>query len=178
MSTWLQAMLQGIEADGWRCEIVGGTLSLLPLRSPAASRYASRLCVALGGWTEEQRLGETLPASGFVLQEEPLTLRAPDLAFVRTERLPVGEDEAGFWHLAPDLAVEIISPSETAQSIEGKVQDYLTAGTRLVWLLFPALRVVVEHRPDGSARRYSDDQSLDGGDVVPGFTLPLAHLFR
>ncbi|MCS6941109.1 MAG: Uma2 family endonuclease, partial [Roseiflexus sp.] len=94
------------------------------------------------------------------------------------ERIPPPENEGGFWALAPDLVVEIISPSETAVQVQAKVQDYLNAGSRLVWLVYPETRTVVEYRADGSMRLYAGSDILDGADVIPGFLYPLERLFR
>ena len=80
--------------------------------------------------------------------------------------------------MAPDLAVEIISPSETAYSVEVTVAEYLGAGVRLVWLVYPETQVVIEYSASWQVRRLTKGDVLDGGAVIPGFTMPLARLFR
>jgi Uma2 family endonuclease len=79
--------------------------------------------------------------------------------------------------MAPDLAVEIVSPSETADEVRAKVRDYLAAGTPLVWTIYPRTREVVVHTADGLARAYSDSDVIEHPDVLPGFTCAVAELF-
>jgi len=102
----------------------------------------------------------------------------PDVAFVSADRIPPPAEESGFWSLAPDIAIEIISPSETANAVQDKVQDYLIAGVRLIWLVYPATKTVVEYQSATRIRQLSIDDSLTGGEVIPGFNYPLKDLFR
>jgi len=148
--------------------------------SPVQGRYASRLNGVLLNYVEEHDLGEVYTAEpGFELQPEPEpVIRAPDVAFVRKDRIPPADQQSGFWPIAPDLAVEIISPSETASQIQDKVQDYLSAGTRLIWLVFPAQKIVTEYQLSGLMRQYGLEDGLDGGEVIPGFRYQLKKLFR
>ena len=82
-----------------------------------------------------------------------------------------------FWNLAPDLAVEVVSPSEKAGDVREKARDYLAAGTRLVWIVYPRTREVVVHTPDGLARAYGADATLEGFGILPGFSCDVADLF-
>lgn len=102
---------------------------------------------------------------------------APDLAFVRGERLPPREQWQGFLRLAPDLAVEILSPNDRAGYVTDKVMAYLDAGTQLVWLVDPRRHLVTVYTADRLARLLRSGESLDGGAVLPGFALPLDELF-
>jgi Uma2 family endonuclease len=106
-----------------------------------------------------------------------LTIRVPDVAFVLKQRLPP-IDQGGFWKLAPDLVIEIISPSETAKSIAEKVSDYLQAGTRLLWLVYPERQEVQEYRLDQPFHIYRIDEELDGREVLPGLRYALRELFK
>ena len=116
--------------------------------------------------------------SGFILRRDPDLVRAPDQAFVSQARLEANPPpERGYWELAPDLAVEIISPEDRAGEIEEKVRDYLQAGVRLVWLLYPLTRRAHVYAADGSVRVILEERELDGEDVLPGFRAPLAELF-
>jgi Uma2 family endonuclease len=117
---------------------------------------------------------------GFVLglPQDPERVRAPDVAFVATDRLPGGQLPQGFIPGAPDLAVEILSPNDDPVEVQQKVRDYLEAGSRLVWVVAPRARTVTVYRPDGSARLVREPGGLEGEDVLPGFALPLAALFR
>ena len=177
---WAIADLYALAGDEHHYELVEGELQMMSPASPNQGRYASRITVALGGYVESHQLGEVYVAEpGFALKPDPKgTVRAPDVAFVTKERIPPAAESSGFWALAPDLAVEIISPSETAYSIDTKVEEYLRAGVRLVWLVYPDAQVVVEYAAGWQMRRLAMGDALDGGDVVPGFTMPLARLFR
>jgi Uma2 family endonuclease len=116
---------------------------------------------------------------GFVLElpHDRDRVRAPDVAFVATARLPDGRLPEGFIRCAPDLAVEVLSPSDNPVDVQQKVRDYLSAGARLVWVVAPAARSATVHRADGSARLLREDDRLDGEDTLPGLLIPLSELF-
>lgn len=162
-----------------RLELSEGVLKIV---SPAGGEHgnlALRIGARLHLFVEEARLGYTTAAeTGYILSTRPDgrdTVRAPDVGFVAAERLPDGLPQ-GFVPCAPDLAVEIVSPNDTADEIHAKVQDFLQAGTRLLWVVYPRTRTVDVHTPQG-AHTLTLTDTLDGGDVLPGFTLPLRELF-
>lgn len=138
---------------------------------------AVRVAVRLQLWTERGGSGYVGVESGFILSRNPDTVRAPDVYYVRAERIPAQGVPKGFWQIAPDLAVEIVSPSETADEVRDKVRDYLQAGTPLVWLVYARNKEVVVHTPDGIARTYSGGATLEDPTVLPDFTCPVADLF-
>lgn len=117
---------------------------------------------------------------GFVLRlsGDPERVRAPDVAFVSAGRLPGGRLPEGFLEGAPDLAVEVLSPSDDPVDVQQKVRDYLEAGARLVWVVAPRARAVTVYRADGSARLLREGEALEGEDVLPGLHIPLAELFE
>ena len=175
---WTAEDLLALADDENRYELVRGKLIMMPPASPRLGKFASRLDRALGIYVEEQELGEIYTADpGFELESDPQTIRAPDVAFGRQERIPPAGEPEGFWAIAPDLVIEIVSPTETAQMTHEKVADYLRAGTRLPWLIYPASQEAMEYRPPMEARRLTVEDDLDGGDVVPGFCYPLKKLF-
>lgn len=147
--------------------------------SPTHGRFAARLLVALGAYVTEHDLGEVYTAEpGFQLQPEPeAVVRCPDAAFISKDRIPAKEDEKGFWPIAPDLAIEIISPSESASEIREKLDDYLAAGVRLIWVVYPSTETVEAIRGK-EIKRLGKSDLLEGGDVVPGFSYRLSSLFR
>lgn len=149
--------------------------------SPTGFKHGTivaRLTVALGQYVEEHDLGEVTGAeSGFKLASNPDTVRAPDVGFVRRERIPAGDLTEKFWPGAPDLAVEVISPNDNLNDVDEKVADYLDAGVRLVWLVNPKMRTVTEHQPNSEPRTLSESDTLDGADVVKGFQYSVAKLF-
>ena len=130
------------------------------------------------GFVRRHGLGKVYNAdTGFVLFEEPPTVRAPDVAFVSRSRLPSPEESVSFGRLAPDLAVEVLSPSNTATAILDKVEDYLEAGTRLVWVVEPHRRSVTVYRSRNEIRLLGQGDELDGYDVLPGFSLQISEVF-
>ncbi len=144
---WTAEDLLALADDENRYELVQGELIMMTPASTRHGKFASRLDRALGGCVEEYGLGEVYTAEpGFELEAELLTIRAPDVAFVRRDRIPPEGEPEWFWAIAPDLVIEIISPSETAQGIHEKVADYLRAGTRLLWLVYPASQTAMEYR--------------------------------
>jgi Uma2 family endonuclease len=127
-------------------------------------------------FVKQHQLGYATSAeTGFILAADPYTVRAPDIGFVAKARLS-GPIPQKYFPLAPDLAVEVISPSDTAQDIRERVLDFLKAGTRLVWVVYPESKTVDVYRPDG-VQVVEIDGELDGGDVLPGFQLPLRDVF-
>ena len=163
--------------DGWRCELVRGVVVREPPAGFEHGRLANRILYLLTAFAEEHGLGEVLASeTGSALFEEPPTVRAPDAAFVAESRVP-SPAPPGFGRLAPDLAVEVVSPSNTMTQIHSKVLDYLNAGSRLVWVVDPAARSVAVYRSRKEIRLLSGADELDGEEVLPGFRLRLEDLF-
>jgi Uma2 family endonuclease len=136
------------------------------------------LAVLLQSWLKQGAGGYASVESGYILARNPDTVRGPDVSYVRPERIPATGVPEGFWELAPDLAVEIVSPSETADEVREKVRDYLSAGTAQVWTVYPRTREVVVHTPDGLSRTYDEDATLSFPDFLPGFVCTVAELFE
>ena len=105
-------------------------------------------------------------------------LRKPDVSFIRLGRLEGEEIPSGWLTIPPDLAVEVLSPGDVADDMDQKVQEYLKAGVRLVWEVHPASKTVIVHRADGTIAALKETDSLDGEDVIPGFSVPLAKIFE
>lgn len=163
--------------DGHQYELVRGELRQMSPASHRHGRLEVRLILAIGKYLESHPIGEAFSGdTGFKLQVEPLTIRAPDVSFVAAERIPA-EDPSAFLSLAPDLVIEIISPSETAKSVAEKVSDYLQAGTRLLWLVYPEQQEVQEYHAGQPFHIYRCGDDLDGREVLPGFCYALRDLF-
>lgn len=127
----------------------------------------------LDAYVRRNRLGVVLGQdTGFKLESDPDTVRAPDVAFLAAERVK-DVPRRGYAALAPDLAVEVLSPSDTQSEVLGKVADWLRAGTRLVWVLDPERESARVYRPDGSVTTVGHEDVLDGEGVIPGLLLPL-----
>ena len=163
-----------LSMPGKRTELVRG---VLVVREPAGYRHgvvAARLAMLLGSYVEARSLGQVLAAeTGFTLTRDPDTVRAPDVAFVRRERLP-DPLPTGFAELAPDLVVEVLSPDDREGEVLAKVADWLSAGSRLVWVVDPGQREVRVYRAGGGEALVPGRGTLDGEDVLPGFTCDVA----
>jgi Uma2 family endonuclease len=164
-----------------RRELVDGEVIEMTPAGGVHGDVTGKVYRPLAGHVEAHRLGKVVVGDvGFVLAlpSDPERVRAPDVAFISTRKLPDGRLPQGFVAGAPDLAVEVLSPSENPVEVQQKVRDYLEAGTRLVWVVAPRARTVTVYRPDGSARLVREPESLDGEDVVPGLAIPLADLLE
>ncbi|HEV2125079.1 MAG TPA: Uma2 family endonuclease, partial [Chloroflexota bacterium] len=122
--------------------------------------------------------GEVLAVgTGFQLEWRPDTVRAPDGAFIRHERIQEVGDSVGYWPGAPDLAVEVLSPGDTFSEVEEKVFDWLDAGTPMVIVVNPEKRTATVYRSRTDIAVLTEADELDGADVVPGWRLPLWEIF-
>src|SRR5437867_10038133 len=161
-----------------RVELVRGVLIVREPAGYAHGRVAMNLAVRLATYVELAAAGQLFAAeTGFTLARGPDTVRAPDIAFIRRERLP-DLDPAGFPDLAPDLVVEVLSPGDRPGEVLAKVADWLSAGTPLVWTIDPERRLARVYRHDGTEAFLTSAQALDGEDVLPGFSCPLEAIFR
>lgn len=162
--------------DG-KAELVRGELRLSP--PPGAPHGIVILAIAtrLNDYAQAHRLGAVFIDCGFELLELPRTVRSPDVAFVRADRLPPDGVAPGFMRVAPDLVVEVISPSETRARRREKLDDYRASGVSLVWLIDPIARTVTIVEDDGASRRLNQNEVLTGGNVLPGFSCEIATLF-
>jgi Uma2 family endonuclease len=166
--------------DGFRYELVRGELRKMP---PAGSEHgviAMDIGVSLGNHVKANRLGRVYAAeTGFLLASDPDTVRAPDVAFVSRERVEEAGRVAGYWPGAPDLVVEVVSPNDTHAQVTEKALAWLEAGCRMVLVADPERRVVTVYRSRSEIRILTAEAGdvIDGGDVVPGWKLPVAELF-
>jgi Uma2 family endonuclease len=160
-----------------RRSLVRGEVVEEPLAGGIHGRVTAHFLLYLDRWVEGCDAGWLGANAGFILARCPDVVRGPDVAFVRKERFPASGIPQDFWELAPDLAVEIVSPSETATEVRDKVADYLAAGTPLVLVAYPARREIVAHTPDDLARTYHAADLFTAPDVLPGFSRPVADFF-
>ncbi len=137
---------------------------------------AGSLVAHLSNHVERFRLGTVLVEAGYVLQRAPDTVRGPDISFVSRERLAPERIPEQFIPGAPDLAVEILSPSSRWSEVEERIADYFAAGARLVWVVDPGERRVIVRYPDRPPRVVAAGDLLDGEDVLPGFALAAAEI--
>jgi Uma2 family endonuclease len=113
-----------------------------------------------------------------IFADQPRKVIFPDMSFIGKDRLPENKTPRGYVTIAPDLATEVISPNDLAQEVEEKRVLTLRAGTRLVWLFYPATQTVHVHRPNGTCTILTSEMQLSGEDVLPGFTCNVAEFFE
>jgi Uma2 family endonuclease len=150
------------------------------MMSPAGfehGRIASRIGYCIEQFVRQRQLGVVTGAkTGFHIARRPDTVRAPDVGFVRNQRVPEAAVQ-GFFDGPPDLAVEVLSPDDRPAKVAAKVADWLASGCLAVWLVDPAKKTVSVHRRDVPPRALSEADELDGEDILPGFRLPAAEIF-
>jgi Uma2 family endonuclease len=166
-------------ADGFRYELVKGVLRQMTPAGKRHGKVAARITVALGAHVAAHRLGETYAAeTGFRIAVNPDTVRAPDVSFVAAERAAaIGEIE-GFIPGPPDLAIEVVSPSDSFSEVEEKVCDWLESGVRMVVVVDPRKKTATVYRSRSDIRVLSEGDILEGSDVVPGWQLALKTIFQ
>jgi len=165
------------EDDRCNDELVRGRLVREPPPTSQHGHFQLRVGRLLAEFVERHGLGLTFVETGYILSDDPATVRAPDVSFVARDRAAdYPSDRLG--RTPPDLAVEIVSPSSRAAELQERVLDYFDAGIRLVWVIDPSSRTVTVYRTHSDIRLLRGDDELDGGDVLPGFRLPLGELFR
>lgn len=157
-------------------ELVDGKLVELDLG------YESQIVIIRLGryiqaYLDTNPIGDAGAEVGLAIFGSPRRLRRPDLAFTRRDRLPDGKIPTGHLTVAPDLVVEVVSTHDVAQELEIKVNEYLAAGVRLVWIVYPSSRTVIVRRPDSSALALTPNAELTGEDVLPGFAVTVGDLF-
>jgi|SRR5215211_4023704 len=160
-----------------RHDLIDGELwSLTPTQIPHG-HFAAELTIELGIYLRTTGIGRLYGGEmGYELDESGRTILCPDVSFVRIDRVPKPGTK-GFFRGAPDLAVEIISESERPRQVQTKVARYLSAGTALVWCVYPDQRQVVVYSDNQPPQLLGTDDLLDGRDVLPGSAQPLAELF-
>lgn len=169
----LLAMGSGAPFELWE-----GVLKDVSPSSFKTGLIRTRLLTMLNSYVETHGLGYVTDAeTGFILSSDPYTVVAPDIGFVRPDRYPADYPERGFYPMPPDLAVEVISPSDERAEIMNKQQLYARAGVPLVWWIDPEARTVTVHRPGQKPERLDETSALDGGAVLPGFSLPIERIF-
>jgi Uma2 family endonuclease len=161
-----------------RRELIEGQLRRLPFHGFEHGVVVANLALPLTDHVQRHHLGVTVATgTGFLLARNPDTVRGADIAFVSNARLPASGRTTGYFPGPPDLAVEIVSPHDTLQDVEDKVDDYLAAGARLVWVVNPRRRTVTIHRPQTPPTMLRERDTLNGDDVVRGFACPVAEIF-
>jgi len=164
--------------DGLRRELVRGEVRVMTPAGSQHGRLAMQIGARLSAYATENALGTVYAAeTGFKLASDPDTVRGADVAFVTRARFEAVGDTEQYWPGAPDLAVEVLSPDDRYHEVDEKVAEWLAAGCRMVIVVNPRRRAATVYRSPADVRLLIAGDSIDGGGVVPGWTLPLRELF-
>jgi Uma2 family endonuclease len=170
--------LHNLPPTDMRTELIDGVLVEMSPAGGVHGRIVSTISVHLWLFVRPQRLGEILSGDpGVILGRNPDRVRAPDVCFVSAERLPHDGIPRGFLEFVPDLIVEVVSPDDRAREIRQKTREWLDAGARVVWTVYPDTREVVVSRSNAEARPYQATDTLDAEPVLHGFSVTVADLF-
>ena len=165
-------------SEGVRGELIRGVLCETMPGGREHGRIAAQLCYLLVSFIRPRRLGWVMGTdAGVWLERDPDTVREPDVAFFAAGNYPAEPGARGYAEAIPDLVVEIASPNDSAREVEDKARMWLSFGVRLVWVAYPDTRSVVAHPLGGEARALGADDTLDGGDVLPGFSCKVGDVF-
>jgi Uma2 family endonuclease len=161
-------------------EIVDGQRVELPPMSAYATWLASRLHSRLSPYAEEQGLGTSVVEMLFILDAASDLRRRPDVAFVSAARWPLDRElpSTGDWEVVPNLAIEVISPHDVFKDVLAKLREYFLYGVQLVWVIAPEEQQVYVYASPTHVRVLTVRDEVTGDEILPGFRLPLAHLFQ
>jgi Uma2 family endonuclease len=162
--------------EGLHHELVRGELRAMAPPGEEHGWLTANLVTPLATHVRAHGLGRVYGELGCKLERDPDTVRAPDVAFIRQERL-AAPPQPGYWLGAPDLVVEVVSPHDRYSDVDEKVATWLAHGTRMVLVVNPRWQSILVYRPDRPLRLLTEDDSLDGEDVVPGWQLPVRAIF-
>ena len=167
-----------LHSEGVRGELIRGVLHQTVAAGLEHGKIAVNMSILVGSFVKPARLGWVIASdAGIRLEREPDTVREPDLAYISAEKLPLDTPVPGYAEVVPDLVVEIISPNDRYVAVHDKAQMWLRFGVRLVLLVDPDARTVTVMPHDGPPQTLTDADTLDGGDVLPGFACAVRDIF-
>ena len=172
------ADLLRLDSQGVRGELIQGILCQTMPTGLTHGEVVMNLGGELRRFTKPRRLGRIVGSdSGMLLERNPDTVREPDIAFISAQKLPLDVRLSGYFEGAPDLAVEVVSPSDSPQDVYHKARMWISFGVPLVWVVNLKTRTIEIHRPGQPLLTLSEDDTLDGGEILPGFTCPVRDIF-
>jgi Uma2 family endonuclease len=170
-------MLMPDPEDGSRQELVRGKVIIMPPPNYRHGEIAANICFAIKLYLHKHPIGRVAVEGGIITERNPDSVRGPDVSFLSKERVPLGKKIGGWVEGSPDLCVEVLSKSNTPKKIAEKLDEYFDGGSRLVWIVDPKEQAVKVYRTAKKSRLIKADGTIDGGDVLPGFTCPVSEFF-
>ena len=168
-----------LDSEGIKGELIMGVLYKKVSSGQEHGEIAMNLGSPLHQFVKARRLGRVFGSdTGVQLERGPDTVREPDMAFISAERMPLDVRERRYAQVVPDLVVEIVSPSDRPIPVYDKAQMWLRHGALLVWIIDPETRTILALPQSGPTRTYTEDDTLDGDDVLPGFTCAVRDIFE
>ena len=168
-----------IEPDDDWYEVVNGQRVELPPMGAFPVEINTILGLYLGQFVRQEKLGKVVLEMLFGIDPESKLQRRPDIAFISAGRWPIRRPapRTAAWEVVPDLVVEVVSPTDRAEDLLGKVREFFEAGTRVAWVVYPVLRVAHIFEGFDHVRVFNEAGAIDGGTILPGFELPMTTLF-
>ena len=166
------------EKSGVRFELISGEVVEVPGSTWLHAAIVARIFTIIHAYAREHNLGAVFPDGlTYLLLTDPDTMRIPDISFVPRERLPEGGPTTSYMAVPPGLAVEVVSPSNSALELRRRIQDYLEAGVSLVWVVWPEEQSISVYQGTMTPLELTASDTLNGGHVLPGFSVKVAELF-
>ena len=167
-----------LDSKGVRGELIRGALCKTMPTGVRHGQVVVNLTILLGGFIKPRQLGWVLASDvGFLLERDPDTVREPDIAFISAQKLPLDADVAGYYQGAPNLVVEVVSPNDNPRQVYHKARMWISFGVSLVWVVDPQTRIIEVHRLNQPLLSLAEDDTLNGGEVLPGFRCPVRDVF-
>ena len=167
-----------LHSEGVRGELIMGVLHETVSTGLEHGAVVMNIGILMGGFVKPRRLGWLIGSdSGILLEQSPDTVREPDIAYISAERLPLDVRVRGYSQVVPDLVVEVVSPSDRPAPVYDKAQMWLRFGVRLVLIVDPEARSIMAVPSEGMTRTFTADDTLDCGEVLPGFSCPVREIF-
>ena len=165
-------------SEGARGELIRGVFCETMSAGEEHGEIALNLGIILGGFVKPRRLGRLVGSdTGVLLEHNPDTVREPDIAFISALKRPLGTRNTGYVEVIPDLVAEVVSPNDRLIEVNDKALMWLSYGVPLVWVVYPDTSAVEVHRLDSPVVTLGEDDTLDGGSVLSGFTCPVRDIF-
>ena len=168
-----------LDSKGVKGELIRGEFCETMSVGVGHGQIVMKLGTLMGATVLTRRLGRLIGSdAGVLLERDPDTVREPDIAFISAARLPLDEWVDGYLEIVPDLVVEVISPSDSRREVNDKARMWHSHGVPLVWAAYPETRTIDVHRADGSITTLRENDILDGGEILPGFAVPVRDIFE